>query len=187
MKLKKYFLIISVIILLLPISIFIFLNININVNNNKNTKVIVEFNNIFKEQSEELILDIKNNLPKLQLENTDYIGIVNIINNNLLIPVESNCNNGIFNIQSACLYSKDKLIILGTNLKDSFSLFKEYNVDDKVTFTNMFGEKYEYKIKKIKRTDNLDNIYKYDEDLIIVVKNYYDVEYILFICDYLFS
>lgn len=182
MKLKKILFIASIIIILTILSIFIILNININISINKNDKVVKEFNNIFKKQTKEVILDYKNNLPKLQLDNTDYVGVINI--NNIYLPVEDSCSNKIFDINPACIYSDKQFIIKSTNLKNSLNSFKKYNIDDKVTFINMLGEIYEYKIKKIKRLDSLDNVSKYNEDLIIVIKNYYDMEYILFICSY---
>lgn len=180
---KKKILICAIIILLITLSIFLFINININKNIKTNTKVLDILNDIFENNKLENLNEFKNDLPKLQIEGTDYVGIINIPKYNLLLPIESKCNNSIINIQSTCKYSSNSLIILGTNLKDSFPLFKSYNVEDSLSFTNMLGETYQYEIKKIKRIKNLKNISQYNEDLIIVIKNYYDMEYILFICN----
>ena len=180
MKIKKIVLICGLIIILISLSIFIFLNIKVNRNINKNEIVINTFNNIFKDK----ILEVHENfdLPKLQIEDTDYIGIINISKYDILIPVESKCNNTFLNIQSSCNYKDKSFVILGTNLKDSFSSYETFDVDDEIIFTNMLGRKFQYKIKKIKRINSLD-LSQYDEELIIVIKNYYSMEYILFICD----
>jgi len=180
---KKKILICAIIILLSTLSIFLFINININKNIKTNRKVLDILNDIFEDNKLETTNEFKNNLPKLQVDGTDYVGIINIPKHNLLLPVESKCNNSIINIQSTCKYLSNSLIILGTNLNDSFSSFRLYNVKDTVSFTNMLGETYQYKIKNIKRVKDLKNISRYDEDLIIIIKNYYDMEYILFICN----
>ena len=50
-------------------------------------------------------------------------------------------------------------------------------------FTNMLGQTFKYKITKIKRINNLDKLTEYKEDLIIIIKNYYNIEHILLICN----
>ena len=179
---KKYFFISSIIILFVSFSIFIFLNIKIDKNINKNKQVLNTFNMIFSKQS--LDISFENNLPKLQINRTDYIGIINISKNKLSLPIENKCNNSFINIQSACNYSNKSFIILVTNLKDSFSSYKLYDVGNTITFTNMLGNIFQYKIKSIERINNLNNVNNYNEDLIIIIKNYYDMKYILFICDF---
>ena len=170
---KKYILIIGIILFFIPICIFVYFNINISLSINKNKEVIDIFNNLFKN------MDMMNNnpsdLPKIEINDIDYIGIININKYNLSLPIESKCNF----IKPSCNYSNDKFIILGTNLKNSFSNYKLYSVGDVITFTNALGNISQYKIKNIKRINKLNNLLKYDEDLTIIIKNYYNLEYIL--------
>ena len=181
---KNKILISAIIILLSSFSIFIFINVNITKNIKQNKKALDSINNILKEQELEIIDNTKENFPKLEIENTDYIGIINIPKNNLLLPIESKCNNRVINLQSSCKYSNNPFIILGTNLNDSFNKVSTYNIKDSIEFTNMLGQKVQYKINKIKRINNINDISKYDGDLIIAVKDYYNMEYILLICSY---
>lgn len=185
MKLNKYILICSIIILFTSLSIFLYINIIIDKNINKNEKVLDIFNNIFTKQNLEVSLENINNLPKLQIEDTDYIGIISIPKDNLLIPVESKCNNYLIDIQLGCIYnySNNSFVVLGTNLKNSFSSYKMYDIDDTIMFTNMLGQTFKYKIKNIKRINELNDFLQYNEDFIIAIKNYYDMEYVLFICE----
>lgn len=177
---KKILLIVSIIILFTTISIVLFLNIKINNNIEKNNEIINKYENIYTNPKIEL--ESLKKLPQLEINNIDYVGFLNM-NNNLLLPIESNCNNSIFDIKSACMYSKDSLIIMATTLKDSITNYKLYDVDDNVIFTNMNGYASEYKISEVKHINSLDKISKYKGDLIIVIKNYYSIEYILFICN----
>ena len=181
---KKIILTCAITILLLSLSIFIHLNIKINISINGNKIVIEQFNNIFKTSNLEYSNEEIKNIPKLELNSTDYIGSINIEEYGLILPVQNICNNNILDTTSACNYTSTTFTILGTNLKNSFNSYKSYNLNDKVIFTNALGEKYLYKIEKIKRVEEINEISQYnDASLIIVVKNYYDMNYVLFICD----
>lgn len=181
---KKITLISAVIILSISLSLFIFLNIKININNNLNEKIVKEFGNFFSEKDLEIADNNELKIPVFELNSTDYIGIINIEKFDIIIPVESKCNNSFMNIQSACNNSSQSFTILGTTFKDSFKSVKLYNVNDDIAFTNALGQTYQYKIKKIKRVSNLNDFSLYMGDLIIGIKNYYDMEYILLICDF---
>jgi len=181
---KKIFLICAITILLLTLSIFIYLNIKINLSINTSNEVIEQFNNIFNNSNLEYSNEDIKNTPKLEINGDDYIGIINIAGYDLTLPVQSTCSNKFFDITNTCSYTSNPFTILGTNLKNSFNSYKLYNVNDKVIFTNTLGEKYLYKIEKIKRVEELNEISQYnDASLIIIVKNYYDMNYVLFICD----
>ena len=179
---KNKLLIMAIIILSIPLTLFIYLNIAININKIKNERIITKFNDFFSEQTLEVVDDNKFYFSNIEINGTDYIGVINITRYNLLLPVESKCNNYFPNIKAACNYSKDSLVILGTNLSNSFSNFKSYNMEDEITFTNTLGKTFQYKIEKIKRINSLDNLSGHNDDLIIVIKNYYDMEYVLLLC-----
>jgi len=178
---KKYIQVISSILLLIIICIFLFININIIKNIKINKKVIDIFNNIFTIQNIEISNEFIN--PIIEIDNIDYLGIINIPSNNLLLPIENNCNNFYLDIKSGCKYLNNFFIILGTNLKDSFYSYKSYNIFDTISFTNTLGKTFEYKINNIKRINNLNSLSLYNGELILVIKDYYSLEYTLFICN----
>ena len=178
---KKVYIIFPSIILIISISLILFLRINININKNQNEKFLETYNSIFRKQN--LVFEQKLNLPKIEYNGTDYIGVVNILKDNLLVPIQSKCNNSFISIKSVCNYSNKPFIILGTNLKDSFYSYKNYDINDIVVFINTLGNTYQYRIKKIERINDLNSIDSYDEELIIIIKNYYSLEYTLFICE----
>ena len=178
---KKVSRIFSSIIIVISISLILFLRVNIYINKNKNEKFLETYSSIFKKQN--LVFEQKLNLPKIEYNSTDYIGVINILKDDLLLPIQSECNNLFISVKSVCNYSNEPFIILGTNLKDSFYSYKNYDINDIVVFTNTLGNTYQYRIKKIERINNLNSIDSYDEELIIVIKNYYSLEYTLFICE----
>ncbi len=177
---KKYFLFSSIIIISLSFGLFIFLDVKVNIELYKNSNILGLIGNIF-EKSEVVIADVNEVLlPKFEIDGTDYIGIVGIKENNLIFPVKDNCEKSIINVDSACKYYNDNFVILGTSLKNSFIDYRSYKIDDVVTFTNILGYTYQYKINDIKRLSLLQ--FRYSADLIVVIKDYYNLEYVLFIC-----
>jgi len=174
---KKYFLFLISFLLLLIVLIICILNIYIFVDKNKDKKVL----EIIKDR-EIVIIDSSIKLPILEFDNVDYVGIINILENDILVDYK--CLS-YFTHQSGCLYSKEKFIILGTNLSNSFSLYKSYSIGDKVLFTNTMGILNEFKIDNILRIDSLDELNNYNNDLLIAIKNYYGFEYVVFVCSFL--
>lgn len=49
--------------------------------------------------------------PIIEIDNIDYLGIINIPSNNLLLPIENNCNNFYLDIKSGCKYLNNSFII----------------------------------------------------------------------------
>ena len=180
---KKIILFLAIIILSLSLGLFIYLNINISLNVNNNEKVVAKINSIFPESDLEIFVDNEFRLPKLQINGTDYVGIINLLDNNVLLPVTSKCNSSLLNIQSACNYSSSPFAVLGTTLKDSFNSFSSYNVNDIVMFTNTLGQTFQFKMKGIRRLNSLNDYLRYDGDLMILIKDYSNMKYILVICD----
>ena len=74
---KKVYIIFPSIILIISISLILFLRINININKNQNEKFLETYNSIFRKQN--LVFEQKLNLPKIEYNGTDYIGVVNIL------------------------------------------------------------------------------------------------------------
>ena len=182
---KKIIFKLSLIILAITLGLYIYLNIKINIYINTNEQVLTKLNNLILENNQVLAPSDEYNstLPKIEIDNTDYVGILSLPTYKVLLPIQSKCNNSFLSIESSCTYSSNPLIILGTNLKNSFTSYKLYNLNDEVTFTNTLGQTFQYKISKITRIDTLQSLSKYNDDLIIIIKNYYDVKYIIICCD----
>lgn len=168
---------IGLIILFISLSLILYLNINIYLSLYKNKEVVNIFNSFFQNNTSNINKYNQGNFSVIEINNTDYIGIINI--KDLSIPIESICSN-----KSNCNFSTGPFIILGTNLNNSFSNYKLYKVNDSFEFINSLGDVYKYKIKSIKRINKLKLIEENNEYLIIIINDYYNLEYILLICEY---
>jgi len=171
----------GVFIIIISLILFILINIYINLSVFKNQEVVNIFSNIFLKQNLGVYSQYKNDFSRIEINNKDYIGLINI--NNVSLPIEATCANSFINFKSACSYLKEDFVILGTNLKNSFNNYKLYNVNDLLIFYDGLGNSFQYKINSIKRINKLYELSKYDEDLIIVIKNYYNLEYVLLLCE----
>lgn len=176
---KKIFLYLLIITLisLITIQIYIFLQITNNKNNNN---VVLEILN-----NDEVYYANDNNikLPNLEINNKNYIGFINISDINLILPIESNCNNTIFNLQSACMYKNSPLIIMATTLSDSIKNYDDLSINNNIIFTNNLGISYQFEITEIKRLNKLS--LNYTDNLIIIIKNYFEVDYIIIKANYI--
>lgn len=178
MKIRKVFLFSSAIILSLCLITFIGINVYASLKENENTKIVKKIKDVIP--NDIYLVDNELSLPTLEINDNDYVGIVKI--ENLTLPVQSDCLSSYLKIQSTCSYSHEPFIIIGTNEKNSIPMYKDLYIDDTVEFTNMLGEVVKYKIDKIKNAPDIDKLIDIKSDLIIVVKDYYSLENIAFIC-----
>lgn len=178
-KISKIIVLLSIIIIALSLSLFILFQIKINSSINSNKIILNRLDKITKDK--DTYVDDNILLTTLEINNIDYIGYISIDDYDLALPIKNICSNDYFDISSACLYSKkDNLVILGTNLKNSFYNYKNYNVSDKLSLTTSLGIKLFYTINSIEVVDNIKD--ELSGDLVIIIKNYYDMKYVLLKC-----
>lgn len=169
----------ALIILIIFLGLFIYFNVSIYNNTIRNEKVIKAVNNLFP--NKEVTIYEKNELTSMEFDKKDYVGLLSILSISKIIPVESTCSNSYFEIQSMCSLKKDQLVMIGTNLNDSLPSYKNIIVGEVITFTDMLGKNYEFKIEKMENVKNLDNISLEDDKIILIIKNYFELSYTLFI------
>lgn len=181
---KKYF--IGIILFILVLCIFLNVLMLVNVGNNK--RILNVIGDIFYKDKVDIGSSYEyeyfNMMPVLEIDGTDYVGVVKVLKDNLEVPIRSSCNDSIIGINSGCIYTNrlEQLVVVGTGLRDSFKNYDMYNVGDVIVYMNMLGDNYHYRIESIKRVDKLDDVLEYDGDMLVVVRDYVAMEYILFVC-----
>lgn len=171
---KKYLLFCTFLFVLF----FLIFDLVLKEKNLKNERVVKIFNSIW-EDTTEIGFNMIDNLPKMEIDEVDYIGVIKIDNYNLTLPIESNCKNA----SSTCRYSSKSFIILGSNLKSSFPNYKLYGIGDTIIFINTLGYEFKYKIKKIEKIKKLEEVTTYKDELIIIIRNYSNLKYLVFRCN----
>ena len=98
-------------------------------------------------------------MPTIEIDGLEYIGILTIPNLELNLPILSNCNEDILKT-SPCRYNgsiyEDNMIIAGHNYKKHFTYIKDLKIDDIIYFTDVEGNRFYYKLfekEVIKGTD----------------------------------
>lgn len=180
---KKFFLIVGIILFSISLLLILYLNIYINLCLKRNNEIVAYFNNFFKNTNVVINNKIQNDFSKIEINNRDYIGFIKIDKYELSLPVESECNNFFIDFKSACFYSDSQFIILGTNLKNSFQNYKLYNINDIITFINSLGDSFQFKIREIKRIYTLKDLINMNEDWLLIIKDYYNLVYVVLILE----
>lgn len=167
------------VVLIIFFGLFIYFNISIRNNIVTNEKVIKFVNDTFQDIEKSIYED--NKLSSMEINKIDYIGLLGIPSISKIIPVESSCSTNYLDIKSMCYYNNKKLVIIGTNLNDSLPSYKSLSVNDKIEFTNFLGNVFEFNIDDIQNVKNLNDLGSIDAKFILVIKNYYEISYTLFI------
>ena len=65
----------------------------------------------------------------------------------------------------------------------SISNYNEIDVDNTISFKNFWGSDNIYNVEKIIHIKNLNNINKYTSNFTLIIKDYYKMEYIIYLCN----
>lgn len=175
---RKIIFIIAIILISISITLTIYMIV-------KNNKISVQNKKVLEQIKEMEIEESKfdnelNYYTKLEIYNKDYVGILSIPSCNIILPIEADYER---KIQSLCMVKNKPTIILGNNLSCSLKNYKEIQCDDEINIENFLGNSNIYKVKKIVHVSKYEKVEDYSDDLILVVKNYYNMEYVIYLCD----
>ena len=127
-----------------------------------------------------------NKMPVLSVQETDFVGILEIPSYNSELPV---CASWGEITKYPCQYSGS--IYNGTmqigisSQKGQYDFYREISVGDAVLFTDMQGNCYTYTVSKLRyeKHANNDALTKENADLTLFIKNVYDFEYLIVYCN----
>ncbi len=94
-------------------------------------------------------LNIDMAMPRLIIDDYSYVGLLEIPNLNLELPVLDSWDYDKLKI-APCTYKgtpyKDNFIILAHNYNSHFGSLDKLKIDNKITFTDMDGNEFKYKV-----------------------------------------
>ncbi len=104
-------------------------------------------------------LNAEMDMPKVEVEDLSYIGVLKVPVLGLELPVLENWSYSNLRI-APCRYIgsayTDDLIILAHNYNCHFGSIKKLNIGDKISFEDMDGNKFDYKVVEIEILDQYD-------------------------------
>ena len=102
-----------------------------------------------KEKSEQLLIpEPQPVVPTMEIDDSIYVGILEIPALDLTLPIQSQCTDALLKA-SPCLYSGtlyDGMIIAGHNYKSHFAYLNRLNIGDEIYFTDVDGNVWTYTI-----------------------------------------
>ena len=127
-----------------------------------------------------------NTMPVLSLEETDFVGILEIPRYGSALPV---CGAWGQVSKYPCRFSGSvydrTMQIGGTSQKGQYDFYREISVGDAVFFTDMAGNRYAYAVEDVRYEKHADQaaLERQEAALTLFIKNVYAFEYIIIFCD----
>ena len=127
-----------------------------------------------------------NAMPMLSLDGTDFVGILELPNLDLALPVGGNWGDA---NRHPCRLDGSvydgTLQIGGTSQKGQFDAYRDLSVGDTLYFTDMEGNRYAYRISQMRYESHADQtaLQQNDAALTLFIKNIYGFDYLIVFCD----
>ena len=176
---RKAILISSIIFFTIFFLCLLIWNLSISENRRRNDSVIAFLDQV-------ALNDVSGNdfesdvFSKFHFNGRDYIGVISVVGHNVVLPIEDVCYNSFIRKQSVCRYPNESFVLFGTSFKDSFINYESYDIGDKVLIKNGLGERFLFEVSSVKREGKFSEIFYNKGDMILVIKDYFSLEYIVF-------
>ena len=129
-----------------------------------------------------------NRMPVLSIDETDFIGIVEMPRYESALPVSASWGHL---TKCPCRFSGsiyDSTLQIGaTSQKGQYDFYREISVGDTVIFTDVEGNQYTYTVTNLQYENRADqtSLRREESALTLFIKNVYDFEYLIVSCDVL--
>ena len=127
-------------------------------------------------------------MPVLSIDETDFVGILEMPRYESLLPV---CANWGHVTKYPCQFNGsiyDSTLQIGlTSQKGQYDFYREISVGDTVIFTDVEGNRYTYAVTNLQYESHADKttLNRKESALTLFIKNVYDFEYLIVSCDVL--
>lgn len=126
-------------------------------------------------------------MPILQLQGDDFIGLVEVSAFGLKLPIGSEWDTSKLTAYPCRLYGSvynSTLILGGSDQAGQFDFFKNTDLGCVVTVTDMTGAEYTYTVFRVDRskTADADKLMDQGSDLTLYVRDRYSMDYIILRC-----
>lgn len=156
----------------------------------KNAEKLKEYVAIINErlpETQSAVLEEKSDysMAVLSIENNDFIGLLTFEKNKSVFPVCATWKDVNSFPCRLCGSVYDSTVIIGaTEQKGQIDFTESIFVSDTITFTDMLGNCYSYRVEDIKNSNNADykNLANVNSDMVLFIKRTYSQEYLIIEC-----
>lgn len=154
---------------------------------NQNHELIQELYEKMPNIQNGIILNIHDEMPIVELNNNNYVGIIEIPKYNRKLPIQATWQpNKLKQYPSVYLGSvyDGSLIIGGNDTRNQFDFMKAISEEDTIIITDMKGNRYSYIIDEIEITKDVStkHLISNEHHFILFVKNTYSFDYTILRC-----
>ena len=185
-KIRKLFFVFGLLCIFSSFILCLYFYINIHLSIQENEKNVHELYNRMPSIENGILLDDSDEMPMVEINQENFVGIIEIPRFNRILPVGGIWNKNLLKyplVYKGSIYDRS-LIIGGSDSKKQFDFMTQINEKDKVFFIDMKGKRFSYEIEKIEITKDISNLNSSEYDLIIFVKNTYSFDYTILKCNY---
>ena len=161
----------------------------LNTNHQQNENLVNQLYEMMPEIQNGFILDNNEQMPIVEVEHQNFVGIITIPKFNRTLPIHALWESQIIS-QYPSLYLgtiyDGSIIIGGSDQINQFNFMKTISEDDFITITDMKGKRFSYIVDEIEITKDVstENLIQKESDLVIFVKNTYSFDYTVLRCKY---
>lgn len=123
-------------------------------------------------------------MPVFEIFGEDYVGILEVESQKAKFPVLASYSSWDSSKRPAVFWGSayDSSMVIAVNYKEQFDFAGELDNDDIITFTDVMGQVFRYRIDKINHSDKAtqDKLITEDDDLTVFLKK--DSQYLIIRC-----
>lgn len=186
-KKSKALIIIGVVLVVLGTSLLLTSRVSFKKTQQNAQKIVGEIEALFPDRVDGVIEDFSTlEMPVLDIENQDIVGIIEIPKFNIKLPVKNDFSSKVIGSLpmrfSGSAYD-GSLIISGSDNQNQFNCAEKLDIDDSVNVVDMTGAEFTYKISEIFRSKSAtaDSV-ETKCDLMLIIKLENAFEYVVVCC-----
>ena len=184
----KIFITLGALLIITAVFLFIFRSIFINKNISKAESVVTTLYELVPEITDTTFDGRKNtDMASIQIDGTDYIGILEAPDFQLKLPICSKSNQpdakGLAYRYSGSIYD-GSLILGGEDCKGQFEFLKTIDERTYLNITDLDGNRYTYKVYSVERASDCDSkiLESHECDLTLFGKSTFEMNWIIVRC-----
>ncbi len=185
-KKSKILIIVGVVLIFSSFLLMIFSHITAKNAKLESEKIVSQLEVILSERSEgvaENYLSLE--MPVLEVENQDVVGIVEIPNYKIKLPVfnEWDSNMSSYSVRRITGSVYDNSLVIGGSDKQ-FECVSEIQIGEEINLVDMTGAEFSYEISEIFRSkqEKFESLLTHNDDFMILVQEQNTMEYIVICC-----
>lgn len=187
-NISRILIVFGVLLIVSAISLLLFRSAFISNNILKAENVVTALNELMPEITDITYDGRKNNdMASIQIDGTDYIGILEVPDFQLKLPICSKGNQpdakSLPYRYSGSIYD-GSLILGGEDYKGQFEFLKAVDERNVITITDLDGNRYTYKVYSVERVSdcNAKRLESNEDDLTLFCKNTFGMNWIIVRC-----